>query len=50
MRHPYYRYGYAAAVLFGLLGWAIATEEKKHEQKQPGGHDHAGSSGGTAAG
>lgn len=33
LRHPYYRYGYVAAVLFGLVGWAIATEEK--ERREP---------------
>lgn len=45
-RHPYYRYGYAAAVLVGLIGWGIATEEKKHE-----GHAaHAGKGGDGAAG
>lgn len=33
-RHPYYRYGYAAAILVGLMGWGIATEEKKaHPEK-----------------
>jgi hypothetical protein len=34
MKHPYARYGYVAAVLLGLLGWAIATEEKKHGHEQ----------------
>lgn len=46
LKHPYYRYGYVGAVLFGLLGWAIASEEKKHEGVQLSSGQAAG--GGTA--
>ncbi|KAI7845348.1 hypothetical protein COHA_001055 [Chlorella ohadii] len=37
-KHPYARFGYAGAVLLGLLGWAIATEEKKHPHEPLGAH------------
>jgi hypothetical protein len=30
-RHPQYRWGSAAAILLGLVGYAIATVEKKNE-------------------
>jgi hypothetical protein len=33
MKHPYYRYGYAAAILFGVIGYGIATSEKKAEKQ-----------------
>ncbi|KAL4420400.1 hypothetical protein ABPG75_010056 [Micractinium tetrahymenae] len=50
MRHPYYRYGYAAAVVFGIVGWAIATEEKERrgphaEPAEPAEHGAKGGSG-----
>lgn len=38
MKHPYAKVGYAAALLMGLLGWAIATGEKKYEERK---HSHA---------
>ena len=39
MKHPYYRYGYAAALVMGLLGWAIDGGERKHEQQQQEGRE-----------
>jgi hypothetical protein len=38
MKHPYARFGYAGALLLGLLGWAVATEEKKHPHQPLGAH------------
>lgn len=46
LRHPYYRYGYAAAVVMGLLGWAIATEEKGR-RGTPAEHDSSSGSSGS---
>jgi hypothetical protein len=53
MKHPYARYGYVAAVLVGLLGWAIATEEKRHghgQQRAPTSSGGSSSSGGSNSG
>ena len=38
VKHPYARLGYAGALLLGLLGWAIATQEKKHPHQPLGAH------------
>lgn len=46
MKHPYSRYGYVAVVLTGLLGWFIATEEKKHARE----HEQSGGSSGIGSG
>lgn len=38
LRHPYYKYGYAGAILLGVLGYAAATTMTKHQgQQQQGG-------------
>ncbi|KAI3430753.1 hypothetical protein D9Q98_009165 [Chlorella vulgaris] len=37
LRHPYSRYGYVAAVAMGLLGWAVASGEKKPGRQLDGG-------------
>lgn len=49
-RHPYYRYGTAGALLFGLLGWALGTESKGHQPQQAGDARAKGDSSGIAGG
>lgn len=46
MRHPYSRYGYVAAVVMGLLGWAIASEEKRHPRERQAERQAQGGGGG----
>lgn len=36
MRHPYSRYTYLAAFVFGIVGYAVATEDKKHPEWHKG--------------
>lgn len=36
MRHPYARYTYLAAFLFGTIGYFAATEDKKHPEWHKG--------------
>lgn len=45
----YARYGYAGAVLLGLLGWGIATEERKHDERQHHAGEAAAQRGGGGA-
>ena len=42
-RHPYMRYGYAAAILFGVVGYATAGRGKEKPPKQ----QHGGGGGGA---
>lgn len=49
LQHPYARYGYLAALVLGLLGWAIGTEERKHPHEPLAAHrrqQHEGGGGG----
>lgn len=36
MKHPYYRHGYALAILVGLIGYGIATTQKTHDAGSDG--------------
>lgn len=39
-RHPYYRYGYAAVILLGIVGWGIAIYEHKDNPSKERTHIH----------
>jgi hypothetical protein len=39
LRHPYYKYGYAVAILLGVLGYAAATTTTKHQGQQQQGSE-----------
>jgi len=32
-QHPYYRYGYAAALVVGIVGYALAREQKIRDHR-----------------
>jgi hypothetical protein len=32
LKHPYYRYGYTAALLVGLIGWGLGYQQNRHKK------------------